>query len=82
VTVGASTLPVRGGGRHRRVPGTEEPATEDKTATEPLADDEPSQDRNHKSEEHGGPRGNPRIDEEALRRKQEEARRRGKQKGD
>jgi hypothetical protein len=51
-------------------------AAEDKTATERPAKDK---DRDEQPEEKGGPRGNPRVDEETLRKQQEEARRRENQ---
>jgi hypothetical protein len=50
--------------------------TEDDTATEPTEDGERRSDRHDKSEQEGGPYGNPSLDEETLRKKQEDARRR------
>jgi hypothetical protein len=44
----------------------------DETATEPPADEPPASEH-EKSEEPGGPYGNPEADEEALRKHQEEA---------
>jgi hypothetical protein len=55
---------------------TDQSPTEDDTATEPPAGDEARRDRNGESEAQGGPYGNPSVDEETLRKKQEEARRR------
>jgi hypothetical protein len=60
---------------------TERSPTEDDRATEPPAEDEPEQDRSEGKERQGGPYGNPALDEEALRKKQEEARRRGEEHG-
>lgn len=53
---------------------------QDERATHPPADDGPEGAPAHEREEgsaedpseHGGPRGNPAVDEEALRKKQEE----------
>ncbi|OLE38731.1 MAG: hypothetical protein AUG48_01005 [Actinobacteria bacterium 13_1_20CM_3_68_9] len=55
----------------------DEPAHEDDRATEPPAEDEQPEtaDRGKESGAEGGPYGNPRVDEETLRKKQEEARR-------
>jgi hypothetical protein len=52
----------------------EEPAAEDHTATEPT-EDGPRKPGERGDDSEGGPYGNPEVDEETLRKKQEEARR-------
>jgi hypothetical protein len=59
-------------------PETEDPgedAHQDEAATEPPADEPPESPSEHHgdSEESGGPLGNPGVDEESLRKQQEES---------
>jgi hypothetical protein len=55
---------------------TDKPATQDDRATEPTKDgpQNPGKRRDD-SDAEGGPYGNPEVDEEALRKRQEEAHR-------
>jgi hypothetical protein len=60
---------------------TDEPATEDDTATEPT-EDAPRKPGERGDDSGGGPYGNPEVDEETLRKKQEEAQRRRQDEDD
>lgn len=55
--------------------GQEDEAHRDEAATEPPADEPPESPSEHHgdSEESGGPLGNPGVDEESLRKQQEES---------
>jgi hypothetical protein len=55
--------------------GPPEEAHRDDAATEPPADESPESPSEHhgESEESGGPLGNPEVDEESLRKQQEES---------
>jgi hypothetical protein len=62
----------------RAAPGHDREPERDQAATEPPADEPPESppEQDHGSGERGGPYGNPGVDEEALRKRQEERSRR------
>jgi hypothetical protein len=62
---------------------TDEPATQDDRATERTGDGlQKSGKRPDDSDAEGGPYGNPEVDEETLRKRQEEAHRQRQEEGD